>query len=95
MTTTEDATSTAPFHPEGGGDEAEDVMCTACGWTFGMICPECPGCGCYNSQCSGWRHAGYAQDADDDSEPGDCGDPECEGCDTCSPYGMAYGQVGW
>ena len=92
--TTEAAKSTAPFHPEGGGDEVTDVMCTVCDWTFAMICPECPGCGCYNAQCTGWRHTEYAQDADN-GEPGDCGDLECEGCDTCSPYAMAYGQVGW
>jgi len=45
-------------------EEAEDVyddprnqlLCDKCGWTVGMVCPECPGCGCYSGRCSGWRH---------------------------------------
>lgn len=87
------AIETPPVRPEGGGTEPHDTMCTRCGWTYSMICPECPGCGCYTGQCSGWRHGEHQQDQDD--EPGDCGDDECEGCDECSPYGMAYGEAGW
>ncbi|MFJ8209707.1 hypothetical protein [Streptomyces sp. NPDC096033] len=67
-------------------------MCTACGWTYGIICPECAGCGC-SIGCSGWRHGEYGDQ--DDAEPYDCGDDLCAGCDECSPYGLAYGQVGW
>lgn len=53
-----------------------DVLCQTCGWTYGMICPECgPGCGCATS-CTGWRHAEY-----DESEP--LG--ERDGCE-CGPY---------
>ncbi|MCX4783327.1 hypothetical protein [Streptomyces sp. NBC_01264] len=90
---TEVEIETSPVRPEGGGTEPHDLMCTRCGWTFGMLCPECgPGCGC-STECSGWRHSEYRQDEDD--EPGDCGDDECEGCDDCSPYGMAYGEAGW
>lgn len=63
---TEEPVETAPFHPEGGGHESGDLMCTACGWTFSMICPECPGCGCYNGQCTGWRHGDYADNEDGD-----------------------------
>ncbi|MDG4759288.1 hypothetical protein [Micromonospora sp. WMMD710] len=37
----------------GYDDPRNKVMCTTCGWTNGMVCPECPGCGCYNGQCSG------------------------------------------
>jgi hypothetical protein len=37
-------------------DPRNEIMCHTCGWTYGMVCPECPGCGCYNSTCSGWRH---------------------------------------
>ncbi|WP_060178018.1 hypothetical protein [Streptomyces sp. IMTB 1903] len=87
-------TETPPFRPEIGGTEADDVMCTACLWTYGIICPECAGCGC-STRCSGWRHAEYAQD-DDPAEPGEplC-DDDCDGCDDCSPYGMAYGEAGW
>lgn len=40
-------------------DPRNEVMCEKCGWTNGMVCPECPGCGCYNGQCSGWRHHEY------------------------------------
>ncbi|MEV4079168.1 hypothetical protein AB0J43_02595 [Nonomuraea fuscirosea] len=40
-------------------DPANEIMCEKCGWTNGMVCPECPGCGCYNFTCSGWRHEEY------------------------------------
>src|SRR4051812_4422862 len=48
-------------HPELGDprDPANQVMCTRCGWTNSMVCPECPGCGCYTLRCSGWRHGHY------------------------------------
>ncbi|MER6218253.1 hypothetical protein ABT213_29905 [Streptomyces sp. NPDC001674] len=87
-------TKQPPFRPEGVGIEAGDTMCTACRWTYSMACPECAGCGCYTGQCSGWRHSEYGG-LDDDGEPYDCGDDGCPGCDECSPYGLAYGQVGW
>lgn len=55
------------------------VMCERCGWTFGMICPECdPGCGC-STGCTGWRHEemramyGEPDDEDDRSHCRDCG----------------------
>jgi hypothetical protein len=57
-------------------DPRNQIFCKVCGWTNGMVCPECPGCGCYNSQCSGWRHDEYAGD-DDDPDPDDRGCPEC------------------
>lgn len=37
-------------------DPANEVMCERCGWTNGMVCPECSGCGCENGWCTGWRH---------------------------------------
>ena len=52
-------------------DPANQTLCEVCGWTVGMICPECPGCGC-NTGCSGWRHAefreAYGLDDDEDQE---------------------------
>ncbi|AYF78163.1 hypothetical protein D7D52_34910 [Nocardia yunnanensis] len=55
-------------------DPRNQLLCGKCGWTVGMVCPECPGCGCYNGRCSGWRHHEYAMD---DGEPeeicGECG----------------------
>jgi hypothetical protein len=54
------------------------ILCEDCGWTVGMICPECPGgCGCYNGRCSGWRHSEYGDEPDPDST--DC--PECGASD--------------
>ncbi|WP_188195708.1 hypothetical protein [Nonomuraea sp. SYSU D8015] len=29
-----------------------------------MVCPECPGCGCYDGRCSGWRHREYMRPDD-------------------------------
>ncbi|MEU4948075.1 hypothetical protein ACFYN3_35580 [Streptomyces lavendulae] len=82
-------TDTAPVSAE---PDLDGLLCETCGWTLRMLCPECgPGCGC-STACSGWRHGEYQQDEED--EPGDC-DDECPGCDDCSPYGMAYGKVGW
>ncbi|WP_109745467.1 hypothetical protein [Salinispora vitiensis] len=57
-------------------DPANQVMCQECGWTNGMVCPECPGCGCYNSGCSGWRHEEFMDD-DERRELHEC--PECGG----------------
>ncbi|MEU7855157.1 hypothetical protein [Nonomuraea sp. NPDC049141] len=34
-------------------DPANQILCEDCGWTMGMICPECTkGCGC-ETRCSG------------------------------------------
>lgn len=61
-------------------DPRNELLCSKCGWTVGMVCPECPGCGCYNQLCSGWRHREY-MDADEreeiaqDAECGECGTP--------------------
>lgn len=38
------------------------LLCETCGWTLDMICPECPGCGCYSGECDGWRHGNYVDD---------------------------------
>ena len=61
-------------------DPAHRTMCEDCGWTFGMVCPECSGCGCDRS-CSGWRHREFA--ADDDP---DYADLYCEECGADSHY---------
>lgn len=66
-------------------DPRNKSMCDRCDWTFGMICPECPGCGCYNGQCSGWRHQEYAHDDDDHYE--DYGCCECGAGSGGDPYG--------
>lgn len=50
-------------------DPRNQLLCQTCGWTNGMVCPECPGCGCYNDQCSGWRHHEYAHEDDDYDDP--------------------------
>lgn len=56
---------------------ANQLLCETCGWTLGMICPECPGCGCYTGQCSGWRHREYRSD----DEPDERREDEC--CEEC------------
>lgn len=70
-------------------DPRNQVMCHECGWTYGMVCPECPGCGCYNDRCSGWRHHEFAGD-DDPDDPHDR-IAECEECggdfNTLTGYG--------
>jgi hypothetical protein len=48
-------------------DPANREMCDRCGWTYGMACPECPGCGCYTGRCTGWRHGEFDAGLDDDS----------------------------
>jgi hypothetical protein len=40
-------------------DPANELLCETCGWTAGMTCPECAGCGC-SEGCTGWRHQEYA-----------------------------------
>lgn len=67
-------------------DPANQVLCKACGWTVGMVCPECPGCGCYNHQCSGWRHREYMHpDERAELEAAEAECPECGG-DTRTGY---------
>jgi hypothetical protein len=71
-------------------DPRNQVMCDVCGWTFGMVCPECPGCGCYNGQCSGWRHSEYRDEYDPDDpdrDRGICG--ECGYETNAAGYGCA------
>ncbi|WP_331765129.1 hypothetical protein [Nocardia sp. NBC_01388] len=60
-------------------DPRNQLLCGKCGWTVGMVCPECPGCGCYNGRCSGWRHWEYADT--EDEEPF-----ECEECGARDDY---------
>lgn len=67
-------------------DPRNQLLCEKCGWTNGMVCPECPGCGCYNDQCSGWRHHEYAHDEDDDYAS-NSGCPECGAGGSGDPYG--------
>ncbi|MFJ7990358.1 hypothetical protein [Streptomyces sp. NPDC096351] len=73
-------------------DPAHQLLCEKCGWTRGMVCPECtPGCGCV-TDCTGWRHqqdGGAGNEVEDDSDTGwtcqECGHGEGteydEGCD--------------
>lgn len=61
-------------------DPANRTMCETCGWTFGMVCPECSGCGC-DSGCTGWRHREFA-DADDERYA----EVWCEECGADSHY---------
>lgn len=58
-------------------DPGTDLLCTTCGWTNEMTCPECSGCGC-DRYCTGWRHEEYADDggAQSDDEYGS----ECREC---------------
>ncbi|WP_188831184.1 hypothetical protein [Nocardia camponoti] len=68
-------------------DPLNQTLCETCGWTLRMVCPECPGCGCYNGRCSGWRHReDMAATGDDDGlrEMRSCA--ECGG-DTEAYYG--------
>ncbi|MEW1679495.1 hypothetical protein AB0O47_40515, partial [Streptomyces noursei] len=86
-------------------DPANKVLCENCGWTYGMMCPECgKGCGCETS-CTGWRHAEMrASSADDDYDGYDDDEccAECGGSDrfyvdcVCDvdPYGCARGAGG-
>lgn len=63
-------------------DPRNELLCETCRWTVGMVCPECPGCGCYNGRCSGWRHREY-MDEDELAQLSAC--EECGG-DTRTGY---------
>ncbi|MFF3547086.1 hypothetical protein ACFYXD_35275 [Streptomyces platensis] len=71
-------------------DPRRQVLCETCGWSVAMVCPECPGCGCYNGQCSGWRHSEYAHEDDDYDDPDrnvycqDCGAGSSSPYDECT-----------
>lgn len=69
-------------------DPANKVMCTTCGWTYGMVCPECAkGCGC-EYECTGWRHAEMrAATGDYDEDEDSYGCPECGAGGGGDPYG--------
>lgn len=70
-------------------DPANQLLCETCGWTVGMICPECPGgCGCYNGRCSGWRHDEWMTE-DERRELNAC--VECGG-DTSNHYDCQCGE---
>jgi hypothetical protein len=61
-------------------DPANETMCETCGWTYGMVCPECTkGCGC-ETRCSGWRHHEFRHE---DEESGEL---YCEECGADSHY---------
>lgn len=50
-------------------DPRNQLLCEKCGWTNGMVCPECDkGCGCEYG-CTGWRHHEYAHEDDDYDDP--------------------------
>lgn len=69
-------------------DPGNETLCNRCGWTVSMVCPECAeGCGCAVG-CSGWRHAEWGGDDDDENSGNYCA--ECGGdfmyrCD-CPDY---------
>ncbi|WP_433860095.1 hypothetical protein [Streptomyces kronopolitis] len=70
-------------------DPRRQVLCETCGWSVAMVCPECPGCGCYDGRCSGWRHSEYQAAADDyDPDAGvycrDCGAGSSSPYDECT-----------
>lgn len=69
-------------------DPANQLLCETCGWTVGMVCPECPGCGCYNGQCTGWRHLEYMHE-DERRDYYAC--DECGG-DTRNHYSCTCGE---
>jgi len=66
-------------------DPRNQLLCGKCGWTVGMVCPECPGCGCYSDQCSGWRHHEYDDEPDYDDPDHGVYCREC-GAGSSSPY---------
>lgn len=69
-------------------DPRNQVMCRDCGWTYGMVCPECAkGCGC-EYQCTGWVHEevrAATGDYDPDHDPYGC--EECGAGGGGDPYG--------
>lgn len=71
-------------------DPRRQLLCEKCGWSMAMICPECPGCGCYNGECSGWRHHEYAEPDYDDPDYGvycrECGAGSSSPYDECTCY---------
>ncbi|WP_152990046.1 hypothetical protein [Frankia sp. ACN1ag] len=69
-------------------DPANQLLCEDCGWTVGMVCPECPkGCGC-ETRCTGWRHDEYREsDGEPDEYECDCGYHGAE--DHCCECGAA------
>jgi hypothetical protein len=69
-------------------DPANQILCETCGWTMGMACPECTGCGCNNFTCTGWRHEEY-MDSDELAELYACDD--CGG-DTRNHYSCQCGE---
>lgn len=73
-------------------DPMRQTFCEKCGWTNGMVCPECPGCGCYNGQCSGWRHAEFEEPDPDRWYECDCGygGESDRHCCECGMDGAAY-----
>ncbi len=70
-------------------DPGDELLCATCGWTLAMICPECPGCGCYNGHCSGWRHQEYMCD-DELREQAE--DEACRECGAGGPGGNPYAE---
>lgn len=78
-------------------DPANQVMCEVCGWTNGMACPECPGCGCYSGRCTGWRHreADAGLEPEEGSYCTECGansryECSCAPCPECGADGYHY-----
>jgi hypothetical protein len=65
-------------------DPRNQLLCETCGWTVGMVCPECPGCGCYNGRCSGWRHSEYQDEMD--AATGETREYDCD----CGFYGSGF-----
>lgn len=62
-------------------DPANETMCEVCGWTLGMVCPECSkGCGCVEN-CSGWRHQEYAGEDYDDYDDDMHRNPYADDCE--------------
>ncbi|MFF1284391.1 hypothetical protein ACFVY4_27065 [Streptomyces sp. NPDC058299] len=66
-------------------DPLNQILCETCDWTVSMVCPECLGCGCYNSQCSGWRHEEYQ--AQMDAATGESSDYDPNACYDCGAGG--------
>lgn len=59
--------------------DTNTIMCEVCGWTWGMICPECAkGCGC-ETRCTGWRHNEFANAYEADPAEFEVHCPDCGG----------------